>query len=117
MTIFNKECVMFTSLVEKRRSIYAIGKNLCISRDDIEYMIKLITKHTPTAFNSQSPRVLVLFNEESDKFWEKTKNELSKIIPENKFKSTEEKVESFKNNCLQRKNPFLKYVGEDIAKH
>ncbi|CKH73330.1 nitroreductase family protein [Streptococcus pneumoniae] len=60
-------------------------------------MIYHAVKHTPSAFNSQSARVVVLLGEQHDKLWDITKETLRKIVPENNFASTEEKMNAFKS--------------------
>lgn len=52
-------------------------------------------KYSPTAFNSQSARVVVLLGEQSDKLWNITKETLRKIVPEDRFASTEERINDF----------------------
>lgn len=86
---------LFTA-IEERRSIYDIGSESPISDDRIKEIIEHSIKHAPTAFNSQNGRVILLLNEENDKFWDITLNELKKIVPEENFSSTKEKVEGFK---------------------
>ncbi|CJI81704.1 nitroreductase family protein [Streptococcus pneumoniae] len=60
-------------------------------------MIYHAVKHTPSAFNSQSARVVVLLGEQHDKLWDITKETLRKIVPENSFAPTEEKMNAFKS--------------------
>ena len=60
----------FVDLVEKRRSIYALGTDSEYSKKDIENRIREVVKQVPTAFNSQTTRVVVLFDEANTKFWD-----------------------------------------------
>jgi hypothetical protein len=60
----------FVDLVEKRRSIYALGTETEYSKEDIENRIREVVKQVPSAFNSQTTRVVVLFDEANDKFWD-----------------------------------------------
>lgn len=60
----------FVELVEKRRSVYALGADSEYSKQDIENRIREVVKQVPTAFNSQTTRVVVLFDEASTKFWD-----------------------------------------------
>ena len=60
----------FVDLVEKRRSIYALGTDSEYSKKDIENRIREVVKQVPTAFNSQTARVVVLFDEANTKFWD-----------------------------------------------
>lgn len=60
----------FVDLLKKRRSIYALGTNSKHSKKEIENRIREVVKHVPTAFNSQTTRVVVLFDEANNKFWD-----------------------------------------------
>lgn len=85
----------FYAAVEGRRSIYAISKEQVVSDERIQEVIEHAVKHTPTSFNSQSGRVVVLLNEQSDKLWNMTKETLRQIVPADQFASTEEKMNAF----------------------
>lgn len=83
--------------VEDRRSIYSISKEPVVSDDIIEEVIEYAVKHTPSAFNSQSARVVLLLGGQHDKLWDITKEALRKRVPADKFGPTEEKINSFRN--------------------
>jgi len=87
----------FLSLAKKRRSIYALGKDISLSEDEVVSLIKEAVKQAPSAFNSQSSRVLILLGNEHTKFWDITRAQLKKIVPEEKFQATSDKLESFAN--------------------
>lgn len=87
----------FYTAVKERRTIYGISKETTISDERIQEIIKDAVKYTPSAFNSQSARVVVLFGKNHDKLWNITKEALRKVVPENNFAPTEEKINSFKN--------------------
>lgn len=59
----------FIELIKNRRSIYAIGNNLSQSNDEIEKLIQEAIRHSPSAFNSQSSRAVILFGQSHHKFW------------------------------------------------
>lgn len=85
----------FMIAVKDRRSYYGISKAFVASDERIQEIVRDAVKHTPSAFNSQSARVLVLLGAEHDAFWEITKNELRKIVPAESFAPTDEKINSF----------------------
>ena len=64
---------------ETRRSIYALNKNLPISNEEISEIVKHAVLHTPSSFNSQSTRVVVLFGEEHGKVWQFVEDALRAI--------------------------------------
>jgi predicted oxidoreductase (fatty acid repression mutant protein) len=87
----------FYKAAADRRSFYGINKEKVISDERIKEVIEHAVKHTPSAFNSQSTRVILLLDKQHDKLWDITKEALRKIVPADKFKSTEDKINSFGN--------------------
>lgn len=85
----------FYEAIEKRRTYYGISKEKVVSDDEIKELIEHAVKHTPSAFNSQTARVVLLLNEHHTKLWDITKEALRKIVPADKFSTTEEKINSF----------------------
>ncbi|WP_261540205.1 nitroreductase family protein [Burkholderia multivorans] len=86
----------FLSSIKKRRSIYSLGKDLPVSKEKIVEIVKEAVTHSPSSFNSQSSRVVVLFGNEHHKFWNIAQTELKKIVPADMFAATEKKLASFK---------------------
>ncbi len=60
----------FLDLLEDRRTIYAVGKNSEYSKEEIEDTIRKVVKQVPSAFNSQTSRVVILFDDANTKFWD-----------------------------------------------
>ncbi|MGY3039726.1 putative oxidoreductase (fatty acid repression mutant protein) [Rhodanobacter sp. TND4EL1] len=89
---------MNSTLIEKlkqRRTQYALGRNVSLDKDALTALIKEAIRHTPSSFNSQSSRAVILFGEQSEKFWELTKQELARIVPPEAFEPTAAKLDSF----------------------
>lgn len=87
----------FNSLAANRRSIYALGDNLSQTPEEIFDLVKQTIKNSPTAFNSQTVRAVVLFGKSSDKVWEIVENALRKIAKSpDAFEQTKSKIDSFK---------------------
>lgn len=84
-----------SSLFVKRRSIYRLGNETALAENDITEIITHALKFCPSAFNSQSARVVVLYGEHYRKFWDIVLTELSKIVPDDKMPQTIEKIKSF----------------------
>ena len=66
----------FLDLINKRRTIYALGRNVEQSPEYLTDLIQHAIKHSPSSFNSQSSRAVILFNAEHEKFWEFVKEKL-----------------------------------------
>ncbi|PAD20334.1 nitroreductase family protein [Terribacillus saccharophilus] len=87
----------FFKALENRRSIYALAKESPISDERIQEIVEFAVKYTPSAFNSQSTRVIVLLGDKHDRFWDITEDQLRAVVPADNFAPTEEKIASFRN--------------------
>lgn len=84
-------------LAENRRSIYALNGNLPVSKDEIIKMVEHAILHTPSAFNSQSTRIVVLFDEDHNKLWDLTEETLRDIVNDDEqFAPTKQKIGGFR---------------------
>lgn len=81
--------------IEKRRTQYALGRNITQAQEEITALIEEAIKLSPSAFNSQSSRAVILFGQQSEKFWHIVMNELRIRVPADKFAPTEAKIKSF----------------------
>lgn len=103
----------FIELIKKRRTIYSLGNNLPVSQDRIAALIKEAVKHSPTAFNSQSSRVVVLFGENHKKLWNIVKDTLRAIVPAEAFAATEGKID---NAFLSGAGTVLFFEDQSVVK-
>ena len=82
----------FLDLQQQRRSIYAIGKNVKQSAEELSTLIKKTIAEAPSAFNSQSSRAVILFGDAHEQVWNITLETLRKIVPADAFAATEGKI-------------------------
>lgn len=83
--------------LKKRRSIYAIGKNIELNNEEITELIEGAVKNSPTAFNSQTVRAVITFGESSERVWDIVLDELRKVVKDDDaFLKTKEKIATFK---------------------
>ena len=102
----------FLDQIKKRRSIYVIGKNVQLKPAQIETIIREAVKQSPSSFNSQTSRVVTLFGESHDKFWNIVLETLRKIVPADAFQGTHDKINSFKAGYAT----VLFYEDQDVVK-
>lgn len=86
----------FLEAVKGRRSVYAISKESTVSDAEIIEIVEQAVLHSPTSFNSQSSRAVVLLGEKQDQLWDITTETLRKIVPADQFEGTAQKLASFK---------------------
>ena len=84
------------SLYQNRRSVYALGKNLPVSEQEVLEIIDNAVKYSPSAFNSQTAHAVVLLGENHQKLWNITFGELEKFFPNEEAQAvTQGKIDSF----------------------
>lgn len=86
----------FYTAIKERRSYYGINKEVQVSDEKIKEIVEFAVKHTPSAFNSQSSRLVVLTGSAHDKLWDITTQALKKAVGEGDFSGTQQKMDSFK---------------------
>lgn len=106
---------MFNKAIEiyrKRRSQYALGKNLPMDNEQVIALIKEAVRQAPSSFNSQSSRAVILLGEQSELFWELTKEALRPMAPADAFVNTENKLASFAAGA----GTVLFFEDQDVVK-
>ena len=86
----------FFEALKARRSIYQISAKSTVSDARLTEIINQAVLHTPSSFNMQAGRVLLLLKEAHVKLWDQTANILQAIVPPETFAATETKLKGFK---------------------
>lgn len=81
--------------LKTRRTQYALGKTLPLPKAEVTQLIQDAIKQSPSSFNSQSSRAVILFGAESDKFWGLVLDALRKIVPADQIDATTGRINSF----------------------
>jgi len=102
----------FLDQIKQRRSIYAIGNNVSLDQTEVENTIKEAVRHSPSSFNSQTSRVVILFGESHQNFWNIVRDTLKKIVPADAFEGTNNKINSFAAGY----GTALFYEDQDVVK-
>ncbi len=102
----------FLNSIKARRTIYAIGKNVPVDQAKIEETIREAVKQSPSSFNSQTSRVVILYGESHTKFWEIVRETLRKMVPAEAFANTSAKIDSFSAGF----GTALFYEDQDVVK-
>ncbi|WP_347259494.1 nitroreductase family protein [Rudaea sp.] len=97
--------------IQKRRSQYALGPTLPISEKETTALIEAAVRLTPSSFNSQSSRAVILYGDESREFWGLVESALRKIVPAEAFAPTKAKIDSFAAGA----GTVLFYEDQDVV--
>ncbi|MDR3250509.1 MAG: nitroreductase family protein [Tannerella sp.] len=85
----------FREAIKHRRSYYAIAQDSPVSDATIEEFVRWVVTYAPSAFNSQSGRIVLLLGEHHAKLWNIVADVLRKIVSPNAFAVTEKKINGF----------------------
>lgn len=102
----------FLDHIKQRRTIYAVGKSVALTPEQIESVIKEAVNLSPSAFNSQTSRIVTLFGESHLQFWNVVRETLRKIVPDAAFEGTNAKINSFAAGY----GTVLFYEDQDVVK-
>jgi len=102
------------SLFQKRRTQYALGKNLPISEAQVETLVHQAMRWAPSSYNSQSSRAIILFGAPSEKLWKViTKEILRPMVPAENWADTDAKMDGFAAGA----GTVLFFEDQDVVKH
>ncbi len=102
----------FIDSLKKRRSIYALGDSISLSNKEVEDLVKEAVKESPSSFNSQTSRVIILFGAAHKRLWEITEAALKPLTPPENFGGTQKKLASF----AAAKGTVLFFEDTDVVK-
>ncbi|MFD1455458.1 nitroreductase family protein [Levilactobacillus lanxiensis] len=87
----------FTELAKQRRSIYALGRHVKQTPDELTALIEDNIKNGPSSFNNQTTRAIILYGASHEKLWDIVIDRLKQEVPnEEAFAKTTAKINSFK---------------------
>ena len=86
----------FLDLIQQRRTIYALAKNVAHTAEQLTDLIQTAIKQSPSSFNSQSSRAVILFGAEHEQFWNFVKEKLKSYAKDDiSAEKTNAKIDSF----------------------
>ncbi len=121
----------FIESIVKRRTQYALGKDLPLPRAEVVQLIQDAVRHSPSSYNSQSARAVILFGAHSEKFWGFVYEALRARTAPDAFTRTASRLRSFQAAAgtilffedeetirgLQQKNPAIADLFTTFAEH
>ncbi|MDR2872438.1 MAG: nitroreductase family protein [Xanthomonadaceae bacterium] len=86
----------FRQALQDRRSCYAINDKSPLSADQLQEIVDFALMNIPSAFNSQSTRLVLLLGEHHKKLWNGiVLDTLKAIVPTENFAPTQAKINAF----------------------
>ncbi|UZJ54352.1 hypothetical protein CBS101457_003672 [Exobasidium rhododendri] len=87
----------FIAEIKSRRTIYALGKDPVLSDKDLIELIQEAVRESPSSFNSQTSRIVILLGEEHDSYWQNiVLSSLRKVTDDAGFEHAKGRIDGFK---------------------
>ncbi|KAL8807826.1 MAG: hypothetical protein Q9182_000475 [Xanthomendoza sp. 2 TL-2023] len=86
----------FADATKDRRTYYALSNESTVPDARIHEIVKDAILHTPSAFNSQTSRAVVLLGQEHVKMWDITVEVYKQQLPEEKFNQANKRFQGFR---------------------
>ena len=102
----------FLESAHRRRTQYSLGRALPIPQDEVTALIQDAVRESPSSFNSQSSRAVILHGDESLRFWDIVREALRGIVPAEAFAATGQKIDSFAAGA----GTVLFYEDQDVVR-
>lgn len=87
----------FLDAIKYRHSVYALTHESPISDDRIEEIVKDTLLNVPSAFNSQSTRLVLVLNKEHTKLWDLVRETYRQQLPAEKFEQANKRFGGFQD--------------------
>ncbi len=101
----------FKEAVLNRRTRYDLSNASPLSNDEIKELVEFAVLNVPSAFNSQSARVVILLGDNHRKLWDIALDALRKIVPAEAFGETQGKID----NCFKSGYGTLLFFEEQAV--
>ncbi len=86
------------ALFDDRRSVYSLSNESTVPDSKIEDIVKKVLLTTPSAFNTQSTRIVVLHQDHHRKLWDTVHEVIRPLAPEDARAGLEGKIKSFRGS-------------------
>lgn len=83
---------------DERRSVYSLSNESTIPDSKIEDIVKKVLLTTPSAFNTQSSRIVILHQDNHRKLWDIVFEIIMPLAPENARAGLEAKIKGFRGS-------------------
>jgi len=98
--ILGSNSTMATGYLENiasRRTIYALSKESTISNDRIQEILAETIKHSPSSFNNQAGRAVLLFGDDHDRLWNIAEDVVKTQLPPQAYEGLKPKLDGYKS--------------------
>ena len=102
----------FNDAIQHRRSYYALRPESPVGDGQLEELLRFAIQHIPSAYNSQSTRLVLLLHEAHAAFWQLVEQVLQPLVPAEHFPKTREKIA---NSFASGYGTVLFYEDEQVV--
>ena len=98
----------FFEAVADRKTVYALSNESVVPDARIKEIVENAIKDTPSAFNSQTTRLVVVLGKKHEELWDAVAGVYKAFLPEDKFKHLNERFVGHRAGYGTVSPPILK---------
>jgi len=83
--------------IRDRRSIHTVGKKSPLGDQELEKILADIVKHMPSAYNSQSTRLVLLLGASHEKFWDIVQDVMRAVVAPDQLDAVSARLAGFRS--------------------
>ncbi len=83
--------------IRDRRSIHTVGKTSPLTDAELEQVLADIVKHMPSAYNSQSTRLVLLLGQSHEKLWNLIEDVMRAVVAPEQFEAVSTRLAGFRS--------------------
>lgn len=87
----------YLKAIAGRRSIYALSKESTISNERIREILTETIKHSPSSFNNQAQRAVLLVGAEHDKLWAMAEETVKTKLGDQAYQGLKPRIDGYKS--------------------
>lgn len=89
--------ICYLGAAQNRRSVYVLDKNIVVEESKVVESLEKVLKNSPSAFNSQGSKAVVLLGEKHDRLWNILLDIMKSKLDSERFEETAKKLNMFKS--------------------
>jgi len=105
--------MQYFDVIQSRRSNHHLSSELLQSKEELIHHLEQVLEATPSSFNSQSQRMVVLFGASHEHFWNRVIDEIAKLVTVEQLSKSKQKIKQFADSL----GTVLFFDDEETTKH
>lgn len=105
--------MQYFDVIQSRRSNHHLSNEFLQPKEDLIHHLEQVLDATPSSFNSQSQRMVILLEASHKHFWNRVIDEIAKLVTAEQLTKSKQKIKQFADSL----GTVLFFDDEETTKH